>query len=231
MQIGLILALTVTFAPQTATTIIQHVVENIQSNEQAKAAHLTFEKVVTTEDLDKPAGKRLEKIEVYRMFGHNGKMYEQLIERDGRPAHRKEKLSKQFFDQTIAKRFTFTLITPQPIIEEGVPCYLLTFSPTGAQEGQADDEKILNHLIGVAWIDAQRFYVRRLIGSLPPGNPIGGLGFLGAGTITEFSAEFRQQEYHELIIDQLSAHELRAGSILGGVHERETNTYRGFSLR
>lgn len=172
--------------------IVNRMLERIESD-TVNSRSLVYTQERTEYEI-RDGNDRLKKTESRSVRGTGTGFLKRLNMRNGTPIvnAREEPLDTAMIRLTT--KYDFVPVMAQTIPVDGYDCWQVRFSPRIGLRDSSDDDAILNHVEGTAYVDARNYLVRAIHATLS--KPFR-RGFLGAGRIVSVTVDTRQIEWDD----------------------------------
>lgn len=172
--------------------IVHRMLERIE-NDTVNSRSLTYIQE-RTEYETRNGNDRLKKIESRSVRGTGTGFLKRLNMRNGKPVinAKEEPLDTDMVSST--SKYDFVPVMAQTVAVDGYDCWQVRFTPRIGLRDTSDDDAILNHVEGTAYVDARNYLVRAIHATL---NKPFRRGFLGAGRIVSVTMDTRQMEWDD----------------------------------
>ena len=193
----LVLAAAACQAPD-ANAIIVGTVERV-NRDVLTGARVEFLKDRYKEDTSDALDIHLEETVVSLVRTNGRQKTEQKLMKNGKPVRNsKPSPSELDLSRLLSDRFLFSMADPCPVNIAGSDHWAIHFEPRpGLPEGDDLEEKLLNHLAGILYVDKERWFLRHATARLaePFNQDV-------IGTVEEGSINLEQQEFAGVVVQR-----------------------------
>ncbi len=137
---------------------------------------------------------RLKKRESRAVRGTGTGFLKQLIMKNGKPVvgAQVEPLDTAMIE--LVNKYDFAPVMADTVSVDGFDCWQVSFTPRANLEDRSDEDAILNHIEGTAFVDAHNYLVRAIRAT--QSSPFR-RGFLGAARFNSINLDTRQIEWDD----------------------------------
>lgn len=173
--------------------LVAHMIERIRQD-TANSRSMTYVQERTEYETFNGTDQ-LKKRETWSVRGTGTGFVQLPLSKNGKPVTGpKERPLPSSMIQVMAK-YDFVPIDAAPVSINGYDCWQVAFRPkAGLRDGSEDDDAILNHIAGYAYVDAHNYLIRLIHADLAA--PFR-RGFLNAGHILGITLDAQQVEWDD----------------------------------
>ncbi len=137
---------------------------------------------------------RLKKRETKNVRGTGLGFFERLVAKDGKPVTNasEEPVASSMIQLSV--KYDFVIIAAPAVQVDGFDCWQVAFTPRAGLRDTSDEDAILNHIRGTAYVDVHNHLIRWIHSTLS--KPFR-RGFLSAAHIVAIVADTRQIEWDD----------------------------------
>ena len=221
-----VVAMNVCIPAPTIETITSHIARRAE-RDAASLMVLEFQKEWTEENTTSPDDVRLKHSKIWRVRGHAVRFLQTLREEDGAPKL-KAKPELKSLDPRIEflARYSFERAEPGAVTIDGRPHWVISLRPLEQTTARDDtsEQKLLNRIAGLMYIDAELGFIRTATGVLE--TPFG-VNIIGR--ITDARLWLEQAEFAGVIVTQHVVMDIDYEII--GVSRKKRIAYRYSNIR
>lgn len=172
--------------------VVSQMLQRIR-NDTAASRTLTYIQERTEYEI-RNDGDRLKSLESRTVRGTGSGFLNVLTLRNGKATGKTKEEPLETAMILLTTKYDFVAVAAAVVVVDGYDCWQVQFTPLDGLEDGSDDDAILNHIQGIAFVDVHNHLIRAIHATLS--KPFRH-GFLGAARITAVTLDTRQIEWDE----------------------------------